>query len=141
MILWLIYLGLTVMETIMLMFGGMDLFTALCHTFGTLATGGFSTLNASVAGFDSLYIEMVILAFMFLAGTNFALHFFVIQGRLGEVIKNREWQFYVSILVIAIFPNQFPVWTGFGEYQKPNGEIDRAKRMNAVGSKPCAIAA
>ncbi len=102
MILWLIYLGLTVMETGMLMLGGMDLYTALCHTFGTLATGGFSTLNASVAGFNSLYIEMVILVFMFLAGTNFALHFFLIQGRLKEVIKNREWQFYVSLLVIAI---------------------------------------
>jgi len=89
-ILWLIYLGLTVLETVLLMFGGLDLFTALCHTFGTLATGGFSTLNASVAGFGSLYIEMVILVFMFLAGTNFALHFFLIQGRLGEVLRNRE---------------------------------------------------
>jgi trk/ktr system potassium uptake protein len=102
LILWLIYIGLTVAETILLMFGGMDLYTSLCHTFGTLATGGFSTLNASVAGFDSVYIEMVILAFMFLAGTNFALHFFLIQGRLGEVIKNREWQFYVFVLVSAI---------------------------------------
>ncbi len=101
-ILWLIYIGLTVMETVFLMFGGMDLYNALCHTFGTLATGGFSTLNASVAGFNSLYIEMVILVFMFLAGTNFALHFFLIQGRLKEVIKNREWQFYLSMVLIAI---------------------------------------
>jgi len=101
-ILWLIYLGLTVLETVLLMFGGLDLFTALCHTFGTLATGGFSTLNASVAGFGSLYIEMVILVFMFLAGTNFALHFFLIQGRLGEVLRNREWRFYAGMVLIAI---------------------------------------
>lgn len=102
MILWLIYIGLTVMETVLLMFGGMDFYTALCQTFGTMGTGGFSTLNASIAGFNSLYIEMVILVFMFLAATNFTLHFFVIQGRLGEVIKNREWQFYVSLVLIAI---------------------------------------
>ncbi|MEA2078028.1 MAG: potassium transporter TrkG [Candidatus Marinimicrobia bacterium] len=110
MILWLIYIGLTVMETGLLMFGGMDLFTALCHTFGTLATGGFSTLNASIAGFNSVYIEMVILVFMFLAGTNFALHFFVIQGRLGKVFRNREWRFYVSILAIAILLVTFSIF-------------------------------
>lgn len=109
MLLWLIYIALTVMETILLMFGGMDLYTALCHTFGTLATGGFSTLNASVAGFHSLYIEMVILVFMFLAGTNFALHFFLIQGRLKEVIKNREWQFYLSMVLIAIILITFSI--------------------------------
>ena len=109
-ILWLIYLGLTILETILLMFGGMDLYTALCHTFGTLATGGFSTLNASVAGFESLYIEMVILVFMFLAGTNFALHFFLIQGRLGEVLRNREWRFYVSLVVIAILMITFSIF-------------------------------
>lgn len=102
MILWLIYIGLTVLETTLLMFGGMDLYTALCHSFGTMATGGFSTLNTSIAGFHSLYIEMVILIFMFLAGTNFALHFFLIQGRLKEVIKNHEWRFYLSMVLIAI---------------------------------------
>ena len=101
MILWLIYLGLTILETTLLMFGGMDLYTALCHTFGTLATGGFSTLNASIAGFNSLYIEMVILVFMFLAGTNFVLHFYLIQGRLGDFIRNREWRFYVGIILVS----------------------------------------
>ncbi|MFA6618503.1 MAG: TrkH family potassium uptake protein [Candidatus Neomarinimicrobiota bacterium] len=102
MILWLIYIGLTALETILLMFGGMDFYTALCHSFGTMATGGFSTLNSSIAGFNSLYIEMVILVFMFLAGTNFTLHFFLIQGRLKEFVKNREWRFYLSMVLIAI---------------------------------------
>ena len=56
-ILWLIYSGMTAIETALLMIGGMNLYDSLCHTFGTLATGGFSTLNASVAGFNSAYIR------------------------------------------------------------------------------------
>ncbi|MDZ7821606.1 MAG: potassium transporter TrkG [Candidatus Marinimicrobia bacterium] len=102
MILWLIYLGLSAAETLLLMAGGLDFYTALCHTFGTLATGGFSTSNQSIAGFDSVYIEMVILVFMFLAGTNFVLHFSLIRGHFGNIFRNREWRFYVSLLVISI---------------------------------------
>ncbi|MDZ7797052.1 MAG: potassium transporter TrkG [Candidatus Marinimicrobia bacterium] len=102
MILWLIYLGLSVLETLLLMAGGLNLFNALCHTFGTMATGGFSTLNLSVGGFNSLYIEMVILVFMFLAGTNFILHFYMIRGRFHEFIRNREWRFYAGVVGISI---------------------------------------
>jgi trk system potassium uptake protein len=100
-ILWNIYLSLTVLETVLLMFGGMTLFDSLCHTFGTLATGGFSTLNRSVAGFDSLYIEMVILFFMYLSGINFMLHFFLIKGKFLDFFTNAEWKFYTLALVIA----------------------------------------
>lgn len=102
MILWLIYIGLSVLETLLLMAGGLNLYNALCHTFGTLATGGFSTLNLSVGGFNSLYIEMVILVFMFLAGTNFILHFYMIRGRFHEFIRNREWRFYAGVVGISI---------------------------------------
>jgi len=102
LILWLIYLGLSLAETLLLMAGGLDLYTALCHTFGTMATGGFSTLNRSIAGFESLYVEMVILVFMFLAGTNFVLHFSLIRGRFGNIFRNSEWRFYVSVLLVSI---------------------------------------
>jgi trk system potassium uptake protein len=110
MILWLIYLGLTVLQTVLLMFGGLDLYTALCHTFGTLATGGFSTLNASIAGFNSLYIEMVILFFMVLAGTNFILHYYLIQGRLGELFRNREWKFFLAVILASVLFVTFSIY-------------------------------
>jgi len=100
-ILWGIYLGMTVIETILLMFGGMSLYEALCHTFGTLATGGFSTLNKSIAGFNSLYIEIVIIIFMYLAGINFSLYFYILKGNFKDFIKNREWIFYTFVLIIA----------------------------------------
>lgn len=101
-ILWFIYLGLTALETALLMLGGMDLYNALCHTFGTLATGGFSTRGASIAAFQSVYIETVIIVFMYLAGINFALLFQFIRGRGRTLIANREWQFYTAVLLVAV---------------------------------------
>ena len=100
-ILWLIYLGLTAIETIFLMFGGMDLYTAINHSFATVATGGFSTLNDSIAGFHSVYIEIVITVFMFLAGINFALHFYLIKGRLRDFFKDSELRFYTGVVGVA----------------------------------------
>ena len=70
-LLWGVYLLLSFLETALLMFGGMSLFDSLCHTFGTMATGGFSTKNSSIGHYDSVYIDMTISFFMFLAGTNF----------------------------------------------------------------------
>ncbi|MEA1986721.1 MAG: potassium transporter TrkG [Candidatus Marinimicrobia bacterium] len=101
-ILWFIYSGMTVLETILLMLGGMNLYEALSHTFSTLATGGFSTLNSSIAGFNNLYIEIVIIFFMYLAGINFALHFHLIRGNIKTFFKNKEWQFYTLILIGGI---------------------------------------
>lgn len=101
-ILWYIYFGLTIIQTALLMAGNMSFYDALCHTFGTLATGGFSTLNSSVAGYNSLYLEIVITVFMYLAGVNFALHFFLIKGRIRDFFTNREWIFYTLIIILAI---------------------------------------
>ena len=72
-LLWIIYLVFTLVQTILLMIGGMDLIDALTHTFGTLATGGFSTKNLSVGAYSSGYIQWVITVFMVLAGINFTL--------------------------------------------------------------------
>jgi len=101
-ILWYIYLGMTVLETVMLMFGGLSLYDSLCHTFGTLATGGFSTLNNSIAGFNSLYVEIVIIFFMYLAGINFILHFFLIKGKFRDFFTNSEMRFYTYTLTAGI---------------------------------------
>ncbi len=101
-ILWGIYLGMTLLETVLLMFGGMSLYDALCHTFGTLATGGFSTRNASVGAYHSVYIELVILFFMYLAGINFSLHFQLIQGNFKSWWKNSEWKLYTLMVLVSI---------------------------------------
>jgi len=100
-ILWLIYAGLTFAETILLMLGGMDLFDALTHTFGTLATGGFSTRNSSVGAFNSAYIDWVITAFMVMAGINFTLHFKFMSGRYRDVLKDTELKAYLGIFAAA----------------------------------------
>ena len=71
--LWYIYVSLSAAQVLLLMIFGMNLFNSLCHTFGTMATGGFSTLNDNIAGFDSVNIEIIITLFMFLAGVNFSL--------------------------------------------------------------------
>jgi len=118
-ILWLIYFGLTAIETLLLMLGGMDLYTALCHSFATLATGGFSTLNTSVAGFNSVYVEIVIILFMYLAGINFALHFYLIKGKFKDFFKNSELIFYTSVIIITSIVISLNIYfsSGLGQYE------------------------
>ncbi|MDA3819197.1 MAG: TrkH family potassium uptake protein [Candidatus Delongbacteria bacterium] len=105
--LWLVYLGFTLLEAILLKFGGMSVFDSINHAFTTMATGGYSTKQASIAYFDSPYIHYVIIVFMFLAGTNFALSYFAITGKPAKLFKNEEFIFYIKIvlgtaLIIAI---------------------------------------
>ncbi len=97
--LWGIYLLLTLAETILLMFGGMNLFDALTHSFTTMATGGFSTKQASVAFYDSAYIHYVIIFFMFVAGMNFTLHYFWLHGNWKKLRDNDEFKFYLFFVI------------------------------------------
>ncbi len=101
-ILWGVYALLTVIETMLLMVGGMDWFDALCHTFGTLATGGFSTKNASIGHFNSNFIDWVITLFMFLAGVNFLIHYRVLRGNFDDVRTNKELHFYVGTIIVTV---------------------------------------
>jgi len=94
--LWLIYLFFTIAETILLMFGGMDLFDAVNHSFTTMATGGYSTKQASVAYWDSPYIHYVIILFMFIAGTNFTLAYFGLKFKFKKIIGNEEFRYYLG---------------------------------------------
>ena len=100
-ILWLIYVGFTVLETILLMFGGMSLFDASTHTFGTLATGGFSTKAASVGAFNSAFIHIVITVFMVLAGMNFNLYYKLISGNFKDFFKDTEMRVYIFIFLFV----------------------------------------
>jgi trk system potassium uptake protein TrkH len=99
-LLWLVYVGLTVLETGLYVAGGMGLFDAVNHSFATLATGGFSTRNASLAAFDSPYIHWVTIVFMYLAGVNFSLHFRAATGRL-EYFRDQEWRFFTLVILSA----------------------------------------
>ncbi|MBN1342184.1 MAG: TrkH family potassium uptake protein [Phycisphaerae bacterium] len=99
--LWLIYLLLTLIEASSLRLCGMSWFEALSHTFATLATGGFSTRNASIGAYDSVAIEGVIIFFMILAGVNFGLYYQIAQGRLTNVLKDRELRVYLGIIAVA----------------------------------------
>jgi trk system potassium uptake protein TrkH len=99
--LWLIYAGITMVE-IFLLWPAMGLFEAVNHAFATLATGGFSTENGSIGQYDSTYIEWVIVVFMFLAGTNFALHYRALQGKTITVINNTEFRVYAGVILTGI---------------------------------------
>jgi len=99
-LLWYVYLGITVLQTLCYLLGGMSLFDAVTHTFATLATGGFSTRSASIAAFDSPYIHWVTIVFMYVAGVNFALHFRAATGRL-EYFRDHEWRFFTGVVVCA----------------------------------------
>jgi trk system potassium uptake protein TrkH len=98
MILWKVYALITVLQVLLLICGGMSFFDALCHTFTTLPTGGFSTRNASVAAFDSLYIDVVVVVFMVLAGINFSLHYQVLRGKPLAFWKDSECRFFLVVV-------------------------------------------
>lgn len=100
--LWYIYLGLTVLCALAYWAAGMSLFDAICHSFATVAIGGFSTYDASIGHFDSDAINLIAVLFMFLAGMNFALHFTAWRHRsVSQYIKDPETKFYVAILEIG----------------------------------------
>ena len=94
-----IYCGLNAILTVLLRFQGMNLFDAICHAFGTMATGGFSTYNASVGAFESASIDYTITVFMILAGTNFALLYFLMIRRPGVLLADVEWRTYMGIIL------------------------------------------
>ena len=100
--LWLLYVGFTVAHAIALKICGMDVIDSICHAFSTLGTGGFSSKNASIGAYNSLAIEIVCTVFMFLAGVNFSLYFYVITGKFDEVKKNSELKAYISLFLICI---------------------------------------
>lgn len=100
-ILWGVYVLLTAIHTVLLLFGGMTLFEALCHAFATMATGGYSTLNASVGGFQSSYINFVIIFFMIAAGTNFSLHYRFLKGDRKVYFQSAEFRAFLGIIGIA----------------------------------------
>ena len=99
-ILWKVYALFSAAQVILLMLGGMTLFDAICHAFTTMPTGGFSTKNASIAHYNSPYIDGVIIVFMVLAGINFSLHYQLLRGRALAFWKDAECRFFLATVLI-----------------------------------------
>ena len=97
---WSIYTGITTLLVCLLMLGGMDWFDSICHAFATTGTGGFSTKQASVAYYNSPYIEYVISIFMFISGINFTLVLLFVNRKFKKFIGNAELKFYFVSVVL-----------------------------------------
>ena len=100
MALWSIYFFLSVLETVLLMIFGLDLYHAVTVTFGTMGAAGFTPTNLSIASFGSPAIEWICIIFMFLSGANFALYFKILKGQLKKTIRDGELRIY-TIIVLA----------------------------------------
>lgn len=101
-ILWITYLVLSILCATAYYIFGMDAFDAICHTFTTLSTGGFSTKNSSIGFFTNPWLQWSVILFMFLGGVNFALHFFCFKKRNPLVyLKNAEFRLYSLIIIVA----------------------------------------
>ena len=101
-----IYISLTVVEVILLMLGDMNLFDSICHAFGTVATGGFSTKNMSLAYFSS-YTQYIVMIFMFLSGVSQVIYYYIFKFNFRKVKQNEEVWFYIAVVLIAGFIASF----------------------------------
>lgn len=120
-----IFIGMNVVLTLLLFLQGMSPFDALCHAFGTIATGGFSTYNKSVEAFGSVGIEMTIVVFMILACTNFSLLYFLLVWKPGMLLGDVEFRVYLGILVAAT-----ALVTGVGMWQSDFHSFGEAVRYS-----------
>ncbi len=100
-LLWGVYVLLTGIEAVALHLAGLSVFDAICHAFATMATGGFSTRNASVGAYQNPAVDWIIIVFMFLAGVNFALHYQALRGKLTVYGRDEEFRFYGLVTLVA----------------------------------------
>ncbi|HRN43154.1 MAG TPA: potassium transporter TrkG, partial [Vicingus sp.] len=114
--LWFIYVGLTLIEAILLMYpGGMNLFDAVNHSLTTMSTGGFSTKQASIAYYNSAIIDYIIIIFMFIAGTNFTLLYFGFKFKFKKFWENDEFKWYfgtILLLTLVVVPSVMVAQSG-----------------------------
>lgn len=117
-LLYSIYIGLTLIEFILLLLGGMNVFDALTTAFSTAGTGGFSTYNASIGHFESYYLQTVVAVFMMLFGVNFYVYILILTGKLKQILKMEELWVYLGIVfvsTIAIAVNLLSYYDTFKE--------------------------
>lgn len=121
--LWQMYVGITVAEIILLMLAGMPWFDAVNHSFATLATGGFSTKNASIKHYDSIAVELIIVLFMIIAGGNFGLYYQAWRQGFKKIIKDLEFRTYLIIIAVSTLIIALSLWLSMGT------EIGNSLRM------------
>lgn len=109
-ILYLIYIGLSLILFIFLLFGGMSVFDALCHTFGTAGTGGFGIYSDSVAHYSSSYLHIVLTIGMIVFGINFNLYYLLLMCHVKDFFHDEELRWYLGIILLAIFLIAGNVW-------------------------------
>lgn len=115
-ILYLIYVGLTAIEVVFLLCGGMNFYESLLHAFSTAGTGGFGTRNGSVAAFNSVYIEVVITVFMFIFGINFNVFYLILIGKFAKAFSGEELKTYFIIVLVAIIAISINLISVYGNF-------------------------
>ena len=121
-LLWKVYFFISLAEVILLMIGGMTFFDSLCHAFTTMPTGGFSTKNASIAHFDNVYFDLVLIFFMLLAGINFSLHFQMLRGKTMAFWQDSECRFFLFTVLTLTFIVSLNI---YGSVYEKSGEALR----------------
>jgi trk system potassium uptake protein TrkH len=101
LILWSIYIGFSVLQTILLLPGGLNLYDAVTVTFSTMAAAGFCVKNSSIGTFGSAYVDIVVTLFMLVSGANFALYYKALSGKLSSVLKDGELRVYLGIWAVV----------------------------------------
>lgn len=126
-VLWVMYTGLTIAQVVALRLAGMEWFHAVCHSFGSVATGGFSTMNASLGAYNSTTINIIVTIFMFLAAVNFGLYYRLIRGDHRNVWQDTELRFFVvfltvmgAIIVGSVWYSPHPIHLTTGEAVESN---------------------
>ncbi|MBT3310967.1 MAG: TrkH family potassium uptake protein [Desulfobacterales bacterium] len=121
-LLWKVYALISIAEVVLLMIGGMDLFDAACHAFTTMPTGGFSTRNTSIAHYNSVYFDSVIIFFMLLAGINFSLHYQMLKGETLAFWRDSECRFFIGVVIFLTIIVSFNL---YGSTYRSLGEAFR----------------
>ncbi len=109
--LWSIYLGLVLIQALLMWAGGMPLFDSLCHAFGTVSTSGYSIQNSSIGFYDSAYFDWVIIVFMFLGGTTFMLHYQILKRDWEPIRNNTELRWYIGFTLIFCLLTTLSLWS------------------------------
>ncbi|MCP4723355.1 MAG: TrkH family potassium uptake protein, partial [Desulfobacteraceae bacterium] len=116
-ILWMVYAGMTLVEILFLLAGGMPVFESVCHALTTLPTGGFSPKNASIAHYNNAYFDYVIVVFMLLAGINFSLHYQMLRGKTLAFWKDSECRFFMGLTLICTLIITLDIYTVYDSFK------------------------
>ena len=127
--LWKVYVLFTFLQILLLLAGGMNLYEAVCHTFTTMPTGGFSTKNASIAHYNNAYFDTVFIFFMLMAGINFSLHYQMLKGKPLAIWRDAEGRFFLSFSLLLVL---LVSWNIYGEIYHTIGDAIRYGAFQVV---------